>query len=837
MATKPEDINPFAKFVEQPKAEPAPKATPEANPFAQYVPYTVGTGLGDASKMIAAGAIGPTLAIPQGIESAVRNVPRQVLEQQGIDVPEKVGPMTFAEELVKRGPAQLFTNATRAFIKNATGESFEKQQERQKENEIALDRAISKVPRIPGTAELAKYGEEKSKALTESVSEVGKARIAESQVSGNILEAIKNRSVENLSFGKDPSVMGYALQGSQVLGSLAPVIGTALLTRSSKAVGTVGFGMGAGEAVQNAQEYVGKLSDAELIAASPYYKTMLEKGVSPQEARKVVTDKAAEYAAQLQGSVAAFGDVITGKLVTGQFDKLMTGPVKNRLGRIALGTTAGSLEEGTQEFLEGIASDIGINKSVIKEIGEESFANFVLGAMGGAGPGAYRGAVAKTVEEANAPKPVKPTKEEIDAQMTASLTGTGVPPVAPPVDVTGTGVPPAPPAAPAATVEEDELAPSSIVPPSVVAPVAAMVSTVGLDPTTAQRVESLKAELQMIESRKSDPTRLLNEGELEFYAEREAELAREITALISPAAPEILGTPAAPVAPVETPVAQVEQDLLGRLQEFGEPIESRMDAESRFSNGEQIYAFPEQDEQPFLLRNIDEILAYPPDRLLALPAAAAEEVVTEPVVAPITEEAVAETPVAPQGVTPDDTQTPKQYNFGSGNIDARVSMAMDEAKYKEIYGEDGGILSFSFTGPGVDSETGFKSVAGIIYQGKMTPERLEEMMANIAAQNSKPEKKAEPTKEEQIAINKARQEEQRAAAEAEKKAKEEKAKPTGGPAIGGPSAPTGGPSTPKKVAPTEEEKKAKEEEKKAKEEEKKAAEEEKAKKEISRIQY
>jgi len=544
MATKPEDINPFAKFVEQPKAEPTPKATPEANPFAQYVPYTTGTGLEDASKMLAAGAIRPTLAIPQGLESAARNIPRQVLEQQGIAPVEKIGPLTFAEELVRTGPAQLLTNVTKAFIKNATGESFEKQQERQKDNEIALDRAISKVPRIPGTEALAKYGEEKSKALTESVSEVGKARIAESQVAGNILEAIQNRSVENLSFGKDPSFVGYALQGSQILGSLAPVIGTALLTKSSKAVGTVGFGMGAGEAVQNAQEYVGKLSDAELVAASPYYKTMLEKGVSPQEARKVVTDKAAEYAAQLQGSVAAFGDVITGKLVTGQFDKLMTGPVKNRLGRIALGTTAGSLEGGTQEFLEGIASDIGVNKSVIKEIGEESFANFVLGAMGGAGPGMYRGAVAKTVEEANAPKPIKPTKEEIDAQMRASLTGnqlpvTGVPPV-PPIAPTGTGVPPAPPAAPAATVEEDDLAPSSIVPPSVVAPVAAMVSTVGLDPATAQRVESLKAELQMIESRKSDPTRLLNEGELEFYAEREAELAKEITALISPKAPEVL---------------------------------------------------------------------------------------------------------------------------------------------------------------------------------------------------------------------------------------------------------------------------------------------------------
>jgi hypothetical protein len=685
MAKKPEDINPFAQFVEQPKEEP----TPEANPFAQYVPYTVGTGLGDASKMVAAGAIGPTLAIPKGIESAARNIPRQVLEQQGIDVPEKVGPMTFAEELVKKGPAQLLTNVTKAFIKNATGESFAKQQERQKDNEIALDRAISKIPRVPGTESLAKYGEEKSKALTESVSEVGKARIADSQAAGNILEAIQNRSVENLSFGKDPSFMGYALQGSQVLGSLAPIIGTALLTKSSKAVGTVGFGMGAGEAVQSAQEYVGKLSDTELIAASPYYKTMLEKGVPPEEARKVVTDKAAEYAAQLQGSVAAFGDVITGKLMTGQFDKLMTNVVKNRLGRIAIGGAGGMAEEGTQEFLEGIAKDIGINKTVIKEVGEDSFANFVLGALGGGGPGAYRGAVAKTVEEENVPKPVKPTKEEIDAQMVASLTGnqlpvTTVPPVA-------AAVPPAPPAAPAAPapmVEEDELAPSSPVPASVVAPVAAMVSTVGLDPATAQQVESLKAELKMIESRKVDPTRLISDGELEFYKEREAELAKEITALISPQAP------AAPVKPTVEPASV---------------------------------------------------------------APVAEEAVTEPEVEPAVEAEVEEAPVAPKGVTPDDTQTPKQYNFGSGNIDARVSMAMDEAKYKEIYGEDGGILSFSLTGPGVDSETGFKSVAGIIYQGKMTPERLEGMMANIASQNSKPEKT-------QAEINKERQAAQREAA-------------------------------------------------------------------------
>ena len=91
MATKPEDINPFAQFVEQPKAEPAKKATPEANPFAQFVPYEVGTGLGDASKMIAAGAIGPTLAIPKGIEAAAKARLEDLRKQAYSNVRSNIG--------------------------------------------------------------------------------------------------------------------------------------------------------------------------------------------------------------------------------------------------------------------------------------------------------------------------------------------------------------------------------------------------------------------------------------------------------------------------------------------------------------------------------------------------------------------------------------------------------------------------------------------------------------------------------------------------------------------------------------------------------------------------
>jgi hypothetical protein len=337
--------------------------------------------------------------------------------------------------------------------------------------------------------------------------------------------------------------------------------------------------------------------------------------------------------------------------------------------------------------------------------------------------------------------------------MRADLTGTSVPPVVPPAAPTAVRRPTVPPAPPAAPAAEVELAPAAPVPASVVAPVAAMVSTVGLDLNTAQQVEARKAELQMIESRRTDPTRLLSDGELEFYAEREAELAKEITDLVSPKAPEV------PAAPIEAAVEPVDVELKARaemrLDQLAAEAEQtgQMDIRELNKLARDLEVEPSKDPMKTMGSILDKL--NPREEPVSV-APVAEEVVTEP--------EVAETPVAPKGVSPSKDQTPKTYNFGSGNIDARVSMAMNEAKYKEIYGEDGGILSFSLEGPGVDSSTGFKSVAGITYQGKMTPERLEEMMVNIAAKNAKPEKT-------QAEINKERQAAQREVAKAEKPAR------------------------------------------------------------------
>jgi hypothetical protein len=781
--------------------------------------YGVGTFAKDIGKLTAAGAVPGILGAPEAIESAAVKQSKSTFAAPSEILSYLSSPDKLANKFVTSlGFKPIFGEESKGVVP----------EDLLKKQEMLLDEVRAK-GKSQTLKDLSAYGQKLGQDIKETASPEIQLAMANFVPTGSLAD-IANGRIENLSFGAKPTALGLAGQFANIFGSIAPGMLGTLVTKDPRYMQAFGFGQAGSEGVNNAREYIQSLDDTQLAANSPYFRDLLKAGYDPKTARLMTEEKAVDTSATAQAIVGAVGGNFTAKLITGQFDKALLSSVKNRalniVARTSKGLAIGATEEGLQEMAEGIASDLGIDKTVVKEIGSDAFANFVLGAIGGGGVGGVKGAL---------------TKGTITPQPSGTgVPVTGVPPVGGAAPTAAASVPPAPPAAPAATAEEDDLAPSSIVPPSVVAPVAAMVSTVGLDPATAQRVESLKAELQMIEARKSDPTRLLNEGELEFYAEREAELAREITALISPAAPETLGTP---VGPIEPPVAQTEQDLIGKLQEFGEVIESRQDAESRFSNGEQIYAFPEQDEQPFLIRNIDEISAYPPDRLLALPAAVAEEVVTEP--------KVTETPnvLKHDGIEYADTPRIKSLIEKAEGIQSNlppVQEGMIRLYRGNREGEVGQNPSFTNSLVGIalpfqESYGGSLSYLDIpkadlssYDAGPGGAPGSEFILPAELAQQAK-EIKTTPTKEEQIAINKARQEEQKAAAEAEKAKKEkeekEKAKPTGGPAIGGPAAPTGGPSTPKKVAPTEEEKKAKEEEKKAREEEKKAADEEKARKE------
>ena len=95
----------------------------------------------------------------------------------------------------------------------------------------------------------------------------------------------------------------------------------------------------------------------------------------------------------------------------------------NAAARVAKAITAGAAEDAFQETMEGIATDLGIDKTVVREIGVDSFANMVLGAIGGGGPGFVGGvkselerpaARAKAPEERVEPTLREATPEELD---------------------------------------------------------------------------------------------------------------------------------------------------------------------------------------------------------------------------------------------------------------------------------------------------------------------------------------------------------------------------------------------------------------------------------------
>jgi hypothetical protein len=246
--------------------------------------------------------------------------------------------------------------------------------------------------KIEALKDLSKKGEEVAEAIRESRSEETKKIIGESKIEGDLFDP------SSWSIGEKPSTAGIAYQALEAISSTVPIIATALITKSPTVATGIGGTMGAGDAIRTTREYISKMSDTELAEKSPEFARLSEE-VGPKKAREIILTKASEDASVAAGLIASIGGNITANLVTGKFDDLLLKSIKNRAGRIALGTAGGMTEEGLQELVEGIATDLGIDQYVARKIGTDSFANLVLGALGGAGPGGVRGAVAKPSKE------------------------------------------------------------------------------------------------------------------------------------------------------------------------------------------------------------------------------------------------------------------------------------------------------------------------------------------------------------------------------------------------------------------------------------------------------
>jgi hypothetical protein len=399
-------------------------------------PISAAQRAADYGRLAGASAIQTTAAAPEGLLSAATAVPR-----------------AFATgEAFERGPLlpRILDKSTQ-LIRSALGTSLTEQQEERLAAKISADKFITQAKDIFELPKFFEYlseeGGELAEKIRENVSFRTQEKLKSSTPSGNPIEAIMTGDFSKLSFGDNPTLEGYVAQGAQVLGSLAPTIATAILTKGAATPSAiVGGATTGGEGAGQAKEYVENLSDSELLKMSPYYATMRGKGVDQDTAKRIISDRAAEQAAFLQGTVGALGGVFTGKLVTGKLDDYFTSNIRNRLGRIVTLGGVGALEEGTQEFLEGIAADVGINKEVVKEIGEDAFANLILGTIGGGGVGVVRGAISKTpkpkVDPSVLPPPLTPTTPPVGAQPP------GQPPVQPGPGVQPPGQPPTGPGQP-----------------------------------------------------------------------------------------------------------------------------------------------------------------------------------------------------------------------------------------------------------------------------------------------------------------------------------------------------------------------------------------------------
>lgn len=352
------------------------KEEPKAKPKAQDEGYGAGTFSLDALKKLTGSLVGGTGSAPEGIEQGVRGGIRAGLAGE------------------QPTPGLKMFDMARMVLADTLGiRSIKDSMEDKNKAGILADRALNAVPRVPGLRGLSDFAYGVQEDIENSISDIGKERIAGSTPQGNIFKG-------EFSFGDDPTVSGYALQAAGVLGSMAPIIATSILTKDpTKAISrgtTLGGGMAAGEGAKNARDKLDELSPEQLYEVSPYFKNLVDRGVKPEQAKEMTVSKASETGAMLQGMVGALGSNVTSRILSGAFDKIIAKAGASRLGRgVATGAATGA-EEALGELGEGVAANLAVQKVLpSQELGEDSAANLTLGFLGGAGPGGVKGALTR----------------------------------------------------------------------------------------------------------------------------------------------------------------------------------------------------------------------------------------------------------------------------------------------------------------------------------------------------------------------------------------------------------------------------------------------------------
>lgn len=262
--------------------------------------------------------------------------------------------------------------------------------------------------------ELAASGGDPSQAQGESIVRSGTRGAAEAVrgVGDDVLGAMSQRgrdamagfspageifSPSTWSLGDDPSIRGAVLQTAQGLGSMVPVVaGSALAGPAGGAA--MGALQAAGEGAQSGREFVEAAQGREgesgpaAIEAMPGYQALRDQGLSHAEAADELARLTESEAGARQMIPGALGGAATGKILSRAEGVLNAG---GRAARTLKKGAAGALEEGIQEAAEGMAAQSGIAAATGADVNtqDDSFANFVLGAMSGGAMGGGAGLV------------------------------------------------------------------------------------------------------------------------------------------------------------------------------------------------------------------------------------------------------------------------------------------------------------------------------------------------------------------------------------------------------------------------------------------------------------
>jgi adenine/guanine phosphoribosyltransferase-like PRPP-binding protein len=196
------------------------------------------------------------------------------------------------------------------------------------------------------------------------------------------------------TFGKDPSLRGYLMQGADALGTMAPVLLASYMSGPLAPVtgALVGGAQAGGQAIDQARATIAGMDDAELAKQSKVYRKALADGASKKEARQQATEAAENWAAAVTAPIGAVGGALTGKIFspTGRVFGA-SGILGQSGGKAALSGT----EQAVQNVGQGIATEAGINQGAgtDRDVTAGSFGNAVTGFVAGALPGAVHGAV------------------------------------------------------------------------------------------------------------------------------------------------------------------------------------------------------------------------------------------------------------------------------------------------------------------------------------------------------------------------------------------------------------------------------------------------------------